>query len=492
MPSSNPVTPILVPRVSVNDDVVVVARLIVEPGQRVARGDIVAVIETTKASFDVESPADGHCWFAVSEGDDVAVGAEIGQLTDGARPPSAGLPRASARVEGAAPVEAPTRVEAPARVDPSTRIEGVARVEAPPRDAEPAVRPPVAAAASIAATPAATGILDPAFLADIRKPGSGFADLASDLKVRLYRQFGALVDDDVVFEPGAAIYAASIQVGRGCRFGARTVIQAESLVVGVGGLFGHDNDIMCRHLRFGDMLFLVNRVLIGQGGAFNAEASLTVGHSCLVSSDCLINTSHAVTIGDVSCLSPRVSIYTHSHWQNVLDGYTASFAPVTIGRHVWVTGGCLVTPGTVMEDGSQALANSLITGRVPARTIVAGVPAKPITAVRGQLSPAAKDHLMRARVWPEVVKAMRAAGMDPASAAYTGLRPAGDCSAIVQAAFGPCPEGYGGCYFDLESYRVQGEMNRAADEVRNVLRKHGVRFESHLWRYRADVGKFNA
>jgi hypothetical protein len=28
--------------------------------------------------------------------------------------------------------------------------------------------------------------------------------------------------------------------------------------------------------------------------------------------------------------------------------------------------------------------------------------------------------------------------------------------------------------------------------VRNVLRKHGIRFEPHFWRYRADVGRFNA
>ena len=62
----------------------------------------------------------------------------------------------------------------------------------------------------------------------------------------------------------------------------------------------------------------------------------------------------------------------------------------------------------------------------------------------------------------------------------------------MQAAFGARPEGYEGTYFDLLAYRVTGPQTPLADEVRNVLRKFGVRFEPHTWRYRADVGRFNA
>jgi acetyltransferase-like isoleucine patch superfamily enzyme len=320
---------------------------------------------------------------------------------------------------------------------------------------------------------------------------SGFRQLASDLKVMLYRRHGAVIGDDVAFEPGAAIFADAIEVGAGCQFGADTVIVAEALKLGTGCLFGRSNDIICRCIEIDDMLFLANRVVIGQGGAFNPEAELVIGHSCLVSSDCLINTTHRVSIGDRSCLSPKVSIYTHSHWQNVLEGYQASLLPVTIGNDVWITGGCLIAPGAVMEDGSQALANSAVSGVVPSRTIVWGVPARPVGKVRGDLSIAEREAIMR-RIWPKIEDALRQAGFDPALAGYTGSAPDGGLKAPVQVAFGSRPASYDGTFFDLATYQVTGPTTPVADVVRNVLRKHGIRFEPHFWRYRADVGRFNA
>jgi acetyltransferase-like isoleucine patch superfamily enzyme len=307
----------------------------------------------------------------------------------------------------------------------------------------------------------------------------------------LYRKHGATFGDDVVIGPGSALYAEAIHVGEGSRIGTDTTIKAQVLSIGAGALIGDHNDILCRRIRFGEMLYLVNRVLIGQGSAFHRESELRTGHSCLISSDCLINTAHRVTLGDRTCLGPRASVYTHSHWQNVLEGYKAVHAPVTLGDDVWVTGNCLVTPGTVMEDGSQALAGSTVSGHVPARTIVSGVPAVPVGTVRAPLGLAEKDRLMR-ELWTKVEIAAREAGLDPREAVYTGAEPRADACEQVQAAFGARPAGYEGTYFDLLAYQVTGPGGSLADEVRNVLRKHGIRFVPHRWRYRRDAGRTNA
>jgi acetyltransferase-like isoleucine patch superfamily enzyme len=52
--------------------------------------------------------------------------------------------------------------------------------------------------------------------------------------------------------------------------------------------------------------------------------------------------------------------------------------PVEIGNNVWVGTGATVLPGVRVEDGAVVGAGSVVTHQVPARTVVAGNPAKVI------------------------------------------------------------------------------------------------------------------
>jgi acetyltransferase-like isoleucine patch superfamily enzyme len=483
--------PVLIPRTSVNEDTARIAGFLVAEGAAVKAGDPVLTLATSKADVEVEAPADGWFWPTRAAGEEVEVGDVVGFVTVARERPAA---HAKAEIRTAATGDGPraTRRAQELAAKLGVRLDDVC---APgiirERDVE-------AHAASTRAPPTVTGgeptrrgKLDPEFLAAIQRPGSGFAGLSSELKVSSYRKHGAQIGDGAYIGLGSVVAAEYLSIGGGCQIGRDTSIRAETLEIGDGAILGDENDILCRHIRLGAMLFLVNRVLIGQGGAFNPESELIVGHSCLISSDCLINTAHRVEMGDRSCLSPRVTVYTHSHWQNVLEGYRAVHAPVLIGSDVWITGNCLVAPGTVVEDGAQALAGSVLSGRVPARAIVSGVPAKVVGAARGDLPPAEKDRILR-ELWGAVTRALSLRGLPVDAAEYTGLNPKGDCRAAVQVGFGARPEGYTGTYFDLERYEATGPDTPAGDEVRNVLRKHGIRLEPHLWRYRADVGRFNA
>ena len=52
-------------------------------GDRVSKGEVIAVVESDKASFDVESPADGYLTHIhVEGGHTVAVGTAIGEVAD--------------------------------------------------------------------------------------------------------------------------------------------------------------------------------------------------------------------------------------------------------------------------------------------------------------------------------------------------------------------------------------------------------------------------
>ena len=68
------VTPVQVPRESVSDDTCLVTAIVATNGSETKKGSVIAILETSKAAFDVESPADGFIFWNCKEGDRVPVG----------------------------------------------------------------------------------------------------------------------------------------------------------------------------------------------------------------------------------------------------------------------------------------------------------------------------------------------------------------------------------------------------------------------------------
>jgi acetyltransferase-like isoleucine patch superfamily enzyme len=56
-------------------------------------------------------------------------------------------------------------------------------------------------------------------------------------------------------------------------------------------------------------------------------------------------------------------------------------APIVIGDHVWIGTNSLVLKGVTVGDGAVVAAGSVVTRDVPASTLVAGVPAKPVRTI---------------------------------------------------------------------------------------------------------------
>ena len=56
--------------------------------------------------------------------------------------------------------------------------------------------------------------------------------------------------------------------------------------------------------------------------------------------------------------------------------------PVTIGSNVWIGRGVIVLPGLRIGDNAVVGANAVVTRDVPSGEVVAGVPARPISARR--------------------------------------------------------------------------------------------------------------
>lgn len=71
---------IIVPRENVNDEFALLVSWLVAHGGRVVRGEPIVQIETSKATLELEAPADGFLQCAVQAGDEVNIGATIGQI----------------------------------------------------------------------------------------------------------------------------------------------------------------------------------------------------------------------------------------------------------------------------------------------------------------------------------------------------------------------------------------------------------------------------
>jgi len=109
-----------------------------------------------------------------------------------------------------------------------------------------------------------------------------------------------------------------------------------------------------------------------------------IGPGTWIGAFTVIDGSGGLTIGagcDISC---GAHIYTHSSVRRCVSGRTypeVERAPVVLGDRVFVGANAVILMGVRVGDEAVIAAGAVVTGDVPARTVVAGVPARPVAAV---------------------------------------------------------------------------------------------------------------
>lgn len=97
---------------------------------------------------------------------------------------------------------------------------------------------------------------------------------------------------------------------------------------------------------------------------------------------CFLDPTHCflITIGDDVTMSIRVTVMAHDASTKKTLGCT-KIGQVHIGNHVFIGANTTILPGVTIGDYAVIGAGSVVTHDVPARTVIAGVPAKVICGV---------------------------------------------------------------------------------------------------------------
>ncbi|ESX17119.1 MULTISPECIES: DapH/DapD/GlmU-related protein [unclassified Mesorhizobium] len=136
-----------------------------------------------------------------------------------------------------------------------------------------------------------------------------------------------------------------------------------------------------RYASIGERVVL-REVSVGDFSYFERHAEAiytTIGKFCSIAANSRINAlEHPIERITQHKLSYRPNEYFR--WLGVDAAFRArrQAKAVSIGNDVWIGHGAVIMPGISIGNGAIVGANSVVTRNVPAYTIVAGVPAKPL------------------------------------------------------------------------------------------------------------------
>lgn len=200
--------------------------------------------------------------------------------------------------------------------------------------------------------------------------------LPSPLKKLVYRLKGYKIAPGVKLSLGCVVIGKEVEIGQGSSIGFFTIVRARKISIKRFVKIGAMSAIDTEQLSIDDDARINEQVYIG--GLKTPESSLSMGKRTIIMQASYINPTKPITIGDDSGIGGHCLLFTHGSWNSQLEGYPVKFAPITIGKKVWLPWRVFIMPGVTIGDGVVVGADSMINKDVPAHSLVAGSPAKVI------------------------------------------------------------------------------------------------------------------
>jgi acetyltransferase-like isoleucine patch superfamily enzyme len=516
---------VVLTREDANSESALLAEWLVDDRAEVRKGTPICLVETSKASIEIEAPAHGFVVQVVPDGTEVELGTTVALLAEGVDE----LERAAARLAD---------VPQPVPSDPLRRNvtrKAAALAERHGVDLEQIEKTGFVTEADVAALLTADsreqgdvvlaglstenvslpalfpldeseGLVDADFLASLRTDPAAFGALPSEEKCAAYRQAGARIGENVHLGAGAVVIAPRIVLEDGVRIEAGGSVECEEVVaIGQASRFGPSLRLACRRAYVGRGVWAGANLLIAGGGHRDPWATFVLGDTAFLGDQAFVNVCRPVVIGAETFVTMRSMLVTHNIGHSVLEGFENRFAGIVLEDRAQVGLGAVVYAGCRLGRESIVASNSYVVSDVPAGALAIGVPARVSGHARRELGRPRRLELAREFVdgLRELLELRGVAtaplrrdgdGFELAGAEGPGrvvfverLRAddveAGDGETVVLtlALAGDAPEG--AVVLDLLGRRVHGEGGVLTDSVREFCRKRGIRFEPAPWRY---------
>ncbi len=276
--------------------------------------------------------------------------------------------------------------------------------------------------------------------------------------------------------------------------GSNCYIRSHNFNLGIMSSIGNNSNIVTKNVKIGDVCTLGSSVMIT--GGFGFHSTIKVGDNSLISGNCLLDAGEGIYIGKEVGISPYVKLYTHNHWQSELEGYHSNFGPIFVKDKAYITGDCLIVPGVTIGKGATILANSTVTDNVQPGNQVCGNPARVIGKVSGSMAFEKKDRIVRRIIKEMKQYFLQEKKVDPNSVMYTpdfviDSKHNDKCILTFSAPDNLSEKDIKCTLFDLGTFNIYGKQNTTSDEVRNFLRRRGIKFKPIYWRYTGERYLYN-
>jgi acetyltransferase-like isoleucine patch superfamily enzyme len=200
--------------------------------------------------------------------------------------------------------------------------------------------------------------------------------LPSFIKKLYYKAKGYKIGKNVSIGIGSVVIGKNVVIEDGVKIGLASIVRANDIRIERFATIGSFTVIDTGKLRIGEDARINEQVIIG--GMKTPQSSLDLGKRTIIMEYSFINTTMPITIGDDTGIGGHCLLFTHGSWLNQLEGFPVAFAPITLGKSVWLPWRVFIMPGVTIGDKVVVGANSLISKSVESNSLIAGSPAKVI------------------------------------------------------------------------------------------------------------------
>ena len=522
-------TDVVLKSLDTNADFVVLVEWLIPEGGRVALGETICNVETSKTVVEVSAPSDGLLSQRARVGEKVAVGAVLATISGADQPITSAVPKVTPAAEGGSSSE---RVSRKAQqlitqygLDISHfRPQGFISAADVQQLFEQLERARQLATGGIfpllegvelsgVSFPEGSGdlregSLEPKFLARLMADPAAFRDLPEIERLELLRKNGASIGKGVRLGEQTFICAPQIVLGDGASIEAGgDVWCAERFIMGPLARFGPRLNLRCQQAVVGAAVWAENDIIVGGGGHRDPWAVIAIGDNCYLGAELFINTCRPVLIGRNVFVTNRATLLTHNIGHSYIHGHENKFAAVVLEDSTQVGINTIVYPGARMGSGAVVGSNGYVIDSIPPGKLALGVPARVVGDAQQVLSPQRQEGRAK-EMLNDLFKLLVAKGYESSniaasvSEAFT-LKFAGKEFGLVlqtEVCMSVLPKGVCWIVWTLRPYQAEPSEGvvvidlltpnivgigdtRWTDTICEYLRKRGLKVYSTPWRY---------